>query len=66
HETLNQAELATIFAPMVKNAPRDVWLSSEERAVSQRPPVLTPAEMAKLNGGSEVPAFLTPDVGAQA
>src|SRR5665647_2306037 len=25
HETLNQAELATIFAPMVKNAPRDVW-----------------------------------------
>ncbi len=45
-ETLNQAELAEIFEPVVKRAPREVWLSSEQRIVSQRPPVLTEAEKA--------------------
>jgi len=54
-ETLNQGELATIFAAITKRPARDVWLSSEERAVSQRPPVLTPAEKAQLNGGSVIP-----------
>ncbi|PJI93940.1 ATP-dependent zinc metalloprotease FtsH [Luteimicrobium subarcticum] len=43
-ETLNQAELAEVFAPVVKRDPREVWLSSEQRAVSTRPPVLTAAE----------------------
>ncbi|MBE7699186.1 ATP-dependent metallopeptidase FtsH/Yme1/Tma family protein [Oerskovia sp. Sa1BUA8] len=47
-ETLNQAELAEIFAPVVKRAPREVWLSSEQRAVSHRPPVLTDAEKAEM------------------
>jgi len=46
-ETLNQSELVEIFAPVVKRPPRDVWLSSEERAVSSRPPVLTPREIAE-------------------
>ena len=55
HETLNQGELAMIFTPIVKRPPRDVWLSSEERAVSERPPVLTPDERAKLNGGPVIP-----------
>ncbi|MHA7133590.1 ATP-dependent zinc metalloprotease FtsH [Oerskovia turbata] len=45
-ETLNQAELAEVFAPVVKRDPREVWLSSEQRAVSHRPPVLTEAEKA--------------------
>ena len=45
-ETLNQAELAEIFAPVVKRDPREVWLSSEQRAVSQQPPVQTEAEKA--------------------
>lgn len=49
-ETLNQEQLAEIFAPVVKRPPREVWLSSEERAVSDRPPVLTPAERAEQNG----------------
>ncbi|WP_066585640.1 ATP-dependent zinc metalloprotease FtsH [Cellulomonas timonensis] len=49
-ETLNQQQLAEIFAPVVKRPPREVWLSSEERAVSDRPPVLTPAERAEQNG----------------
>jgi len=47
-ETLNQAELAEIFAPVVKREPREVWLSSEQRAVSHRPPVLTDAEKAAM------------------
>ncbi|MFF3065381.1 ATP-dependent zinc metalloprotease FtsH [Oerskovia sp. NPDC057915] len=47
-ETLNQAELAQIFAPVVKRDPREVWLSSEQRAVSHRPPVLTDAEKASM------------------
>jgi len=52
HETLNQAELAVIFTPIVKRDARNVWLSSQERAVSQRPPVLTEGERAKLNGSA--------------
>lgn len=54
-ETLNAAELAEIFAPVQKRPPRTVWLSSEARAVSDRPPVLSPAERKALNGGPVVP-----------
>lgn len=50
-ETLNQEQLAEIFSPITKRPPRDVWLSSDERGVSDRPPVLTPAERAAANGG---------------
>ncbi|HUX70963.1 MAG TPA: ATP-dependent zinc metalloprotease FtsH [Cellulomonadaceae bacterium] len=49
-ETLNQAELAVIFAPVVKRPARNVWLSSDDRAVSERPPVLTPDELAEAAG----------------
>ena len=54
-ETLNAAQLAEIFAPIVKRPPRQVWLSSEQRAVSDRPPVQTPAEVAAQNGHVVVP-----------
>ncbi|GII97714.1 membrane protease FtsH catalytic subunit [Sediminihabitans luteus] len=54
-ETLNQAELAEVFAPVVKRDPRDVWLSSEQRAVSSRGPVMTPAEKAVLGDQEVVP-----------
>ena len=54
-ETLNQAELAEIFEPVIKRAPRQVWLSSEQRAVSQRPPVQTPAEKAAQGADVVVP-----------
>ncbi|NMM17856.1 MAG: ATP-dependent metallopeptidase FtsH/Yme1/Tma family protein [Cellulomonas sp.] len=47
-ETLNQSELVEIFAPVVKRPPREVWLSSVERAVSSRPPVMTPTELADI------------------
>ncbi|ACZ31993.1 ATP-dependent metalloprotease FtsH [Xylanimonas cellulosilytica DSM 15894] len=43
-ETLNQHELAEVFAPVVKREARDVWLSSEQRTVHTRGPVMTVAE----------------------
>jgi cell division protease FtsH len=46
-ETLNEAELARVFAPVTKRPARPVWLSSEDRFVSDRPPVLTAAERAR-------------------
>lgn len=54
-ETLNQEQLATIFAPITKRPPRQVWLSSAQRAVSERPPVMTPAELAAQNGHPIIP-----------
>jgi cell division protease FtsH len=49
-ETLNKDELAVIFAPVHKRAERPIWLSSERRPISELPPVLTPAEKARMNG----------------
>jgi cell division protease FtsH len=49
-ETLNRAELSEIFSSVVKRAERPIWLSSERRAVSDVPPVLSPAERASANG----------------
>jgi cell division protease FtsH len=47
NETLNEAELARVFSPVRKRDARPVWLSSAERHVSDRPPVLTAAERAR-------------------
>ncbi|WP_168583251.1 ATP-dependent zinc metalloprotease FtsH [Gephyromycinifex aptenodytis] len=44
YETLGAADLERIFADIVKRPQRPVWLSSDARAVSEHPPVLTPAE----------------------
>jgi cell division protease FtsH len=41
-ETLDHNELAEIFADIEKLPPRPQWLSSEQRPVSQRPPVDVP------------------------
>ena len=49
-ETLNQAQLEEIFRPIVKRPPREVWLSSPDRPVSDLPPVRTPKELAAANG----------------
>jgi len=54
-ETLNADQLAEIFRPIEKRPPRQVWLSSDQRAVSDRPPVLTPAEVAAQDGSAVVP-----------
>ncbi|PFG20612.1 ATP-dependent zinc metalloprotease FtsH [Serinibacter salmoneus] len=45
-DTLNEAALAEIFAPVAKRDPRPVWHSSPSRPVSTKPPVRTPAEVA--------------------
>jgi len=52
HETLNKEHLDEIFAPVHKRPLRPVWLSSENRHVSDIPPVLSPAEAARQNGSS--------------
>src|SRR5580765_1725239 len=54
-ETLNKDDLAAIFQPVQKRPERPVWLSSERRPISELPPVLTPAEKARMNGHA-VPA----------
>jgi cell division protease FtsH len=41
-ETLGEAELAHVFADIHKRAEREVWLSSEDRPVSDAPPVAIP------------------------
>ena len=46
HETLNEKELAKIFAPVKKREPRPIWRSSQVREPSDIPPVQTPAEQA--------------------
>jgi cell division protease FtsH len=56
-ETLNQHELAEIFGSLRKRPERPTWLSSQDRQVSDRPPVLTPAELeaTKQNGHGHLP-----------
>ncbi|GAA3715290.1 ATP-dependent zinc metalloprotease FtsH [Terrabacter ginsenosidimutans] len=49
-ETLNVHELAELFKPVTKAPERPTWLSSQARQLSDRPPVLTPAEIAAQNG----------------
>jgi cell division protease FtsH len=58
-ETLGTKELAEIFAPLVKRPLRPTWLSSDTRAISERPPVLTPAEAAAASNG-HLPAMPPP------
>ena len=54
-ETLNHDALAEIFAPIRKRPDRPVWLSSDMRTVSDRGPVLTPAEREAIERGDYVP-----------
>ncbi|HLS39588.1 MAG TPA: ATP-dependent zinc metalloprotease FtsH [Ornithinicoccus sp.] len=50
-ETLNADQLAEIFADVVKRPPRPVWLSSEQRGIHERGPVLTEAERRAMANG---------------
>ena len=62
-ETLGAKELADLFASIVKRPLRPTWLSSETRGISDRPPVLTPAEAAAANG--QTPAMPPPGSATQ-
>ena len=56
HETLNQHEIAKVFHDIVKVPLRPTWLSSQTRLPGDRPPVLTPAEVAaQQNGHGHLP-----------
>ncbi|MDE9364936.1 ATP-dependent zinc metalloprotease FtsH [Luteipulveratus sp. YIM 133132] len=55
HETLNHDALAEVFANVRKRPDRPVWLSSDMRTVSDRGPVLTPAEREALARGESLP-----------
>jgi len=55
-ETLNQHEIAQVFHDIVKVPLRPTWLSSQTRVPGDRPPVLTPAEVAaQQNGHGHLP-----------
>ena len=47
-ETLDKEEVAEVFGPLIKRAPRSVWLSASTRPVSDRGPVLSPKELSGL------------------
>jgi cell division protease FtsH len=49
-ESLDKNELKELFASVTKRAGRDAWTGSAERVPSDRPPVLTPRELAGQNG----------------
>ena len=49
-ETLNKSEVEQIFSALDLNDVRPAWTGSARRAPSDRPPVLTPKEVAGLNG----------------
>ena len=60
-ETLNAKDIAEIFTTVRKRPERATWLSAEHRLLSDKPPVLTPAEQAALNGSAApVGAVLRP------
>ena len=66
-ETLGKDELAEVFAPVVKRDLRPVWLSSDQRHVSDIPPILSPAERkASRNGGANGKVLAPQDEAAEA
>ncbi|WP_156914087.1 ATP-dependent zinc metalloprotease FtsH [Brevibacterium album] len=64
-ETLDQAQLAEIFAPVVKRQRREVWLAHDDRPVSDRGPIRPPAARAQdAEAGSEDGASAGSDASA--
>ncbi|RNI21698.1 ATP-dependent zinc metalloprotease FtsH [Flexivirga caeni] len=53
-ETLDVHQLAEVFKDVHKRPQRKIWLSSDRRNVSDRPPVLTPAERKALANGVDL------------
>ncbi|WP_018157161.1 ATP-dependent zinc metalloprotease FtsH [Demetria terragena] len=55
-ETLNEHQIAEVFREVRKRPTRPVWLSSDVRTVSDRPPVMTPQEREAMARGEQPPA----------
>ncbi|WP_349827184.1 ATP-dependent zinc metalloprotease FtsH [Brevibacterium litoralis] len=51
-ETLNEPELREIFAEVVKRPRRDLWLASEDRPVSDQPPIAVPPRLSENGNGT--------------
>jgi len=51
-ETLSKDEVLEVFAPIVKRPTRGSWTGSGRRRPSNRPPVLTPGEVAAITASS--------------
>lgn len=52
-ETLNQEEIAEIFADVRKRPERELWLAADERLPHDVPPVLSPAERRSRRDAEE-------------
>ncbi|GAA1636640.1 MULTISPECIES: ATP-dependent zinc metalloprotease FtsH [Brevibacterium] len=52
-ETLDQAALEEIFAPVLKRPRREVWLANDERPVSDRGPIVPPAPQGGRSAGGD-------------
>ncbi|MCX4771705.1 ATP-dependent zinc metalloprotease FtsH [Streptomyces sp. NBC_01260] len=61
-ETLGKAEIAEIFAPIVRRPARPAWTGSARRTPSTRPPVLSPKELALTNGATTANGSSVADV----
>ncbi|MEV4777113.1 ATP-dependent zinc metalloprotease FtsH [Microbacterium sp. LWH12-1.2] len=55
-ETLDHNQIAEIFTEVQKLPERPLWLSSEDRPVSQRPPIEVPKRDVSLAASVEAPA----------
>ncbi len=64
HESLGPKEIAAVFADVRKRPRRPTWLSAENRTISDKPPVLTPAEEAALAARSNGSAPAASPTGA--
>ena len=60
-ETLDKGQVEAIFAALDLQDVRPAWTGSARRAPSERPPVLTPQEVAQLNGHANGRNGHTPD-----
>jgi cell division protease FtsH len=52
NETLDQHQIAEIFKEVRKLPPRPLWLSSDKRPVSDRPPIQFPNQKAPIDQGA--------------
>jgi cell division protease FtsH len=49
-ETLDKAEVARVFGPVVRRAPRPAWTGSSTRVPSEQPPVMPVPNRGQQNG----------------
>ncbi len=52
HETLDHNQIAEIFKDVTKLPERPLWLSSDQRPVSDRPPIEIPVAKAPIDAGA--------------